>query len=179
MTVPFATRAAYQIKNYNAGIPQNPDSIFDALADPPESAVAAEAASLARSQAIGVVQPDPQALKGATSHTDWVRDFYDSASIAESPAPTVVAPTIAVVEIDAMVVDTEFSQQLTATGGAPITWTKKGGAGSGSLPVGITISENGLLSGTPTTAATGHFVVVATNSAGSDEVDFDFIVTEA
>ncbi len=79
--VPFAIRACYQVKNFNAGVPQNPSSIFDALDDPPESGVTAEEASLAAAQAVGIVQPDAHALLGAKAHRDWIREFYDSASI--------------------------------------------------------------------------------------------------
>lgn len=84
--VPFAIRANYQVRHYNAGIPQNPSSVFDALADPPETAVQAEADALAVAQANGVIQPDAHALLGAHAHRDWLREFYDSASILRPEA---------------------------------------------------------------------------------------------
>lgn len=89
--VPFAIKASYQTRHYNAGIPQNPDSVFDALATPPASGVAAETADLARAthvlNADGTqgaqlaAHPDSRALMGAYAHRDWIREFYDSASI--------------------------------------------------------------------------------------------------
>jgi hypothetical protein len=82
MTVPFAIRASYQTKHYNAGTPQQPDnSVFDALAFPPESGLEAAAASLAAAQELGIVQPDSEALLRQTSHRDGIREFYDSSSI--------------------------------------------------------------------------------------------------
>jgi len=83
MTVPFAIRASYQTRHYNAGVPQSPDSVFDALDAPPASGVAAEAAVLATSQAVGVIAPNAAALAGRTAHRDRIRDFYDSASVLQ------------------------------------------------------------------------------------------------
>jgi hypothetical protein len=79
--VPFAVRAAYQTKHFNAGIPANPDSVFDALDDPPTTGVDAEQASLEQAQDVGVIQPDSKALEAQTHHRDWLRDANDSASI--------------------------------------------------------------------------------------------------
>lgn len=83
MTVPFAVRASYQVRHYNAGVPQNPSSVFDALDDPPTTGVAAEGVVLTAAQEVGVVQPDAKALAGVYQHRDWLRDVADSASILE------------------------------------------------------------------------------------------------
>lgn len=54
-----------------------------------------------------------------------------------------------------------YSTSLEASGGtAPYSWTKL----SGSLPTGLTLSTEGLVSGTPTTAGTFDFTVRATDS---------------
>jgi predicted outer membrane repeat protein len=54
-----------------------------------------------------------------------------------------------------------YSQQLTASGGtAPYTYAVTGG----SLPAGLTLSQGGLISGTPTTGGTANFTVTATDS---------------
>jgi subtilase family serine protease len=62
-------------------------------------------------------------------------------------------------------VGTPVSLQLSASGGsAPYTWTATG------LPAGLSISSSGLISGTPTTAATSSVTVTAkdsTNATGS------------
>jgi hypothetical protein len=58
-----------------------------------------------------------------------------------------------------------YSQTLEATGDMPITWSLDNGA---SLPSGLTLSPDGVISGTPTTAETATFTVKAENSAGDD-----------
>jgi hypothetical protein len=55
-----------------------------------------------------------------------------------------------------------YSQTLTSSGGlAPIHWTLF----SGSLPVGLTLSDGGTITGTPTTVATSSFQVQLTDSS--------------
>jgi hypothetical protein len=54
------------------------------------------------------------------------------------------------------------SQQLTASGGQPpYSWS----LASGMLPPGLSLSTNGVISGTPTVAGTSNFVVRVTDSA--------------
>ena len=57
-------------------------------------------------------------------------------------------------------VGTSYSQTLSATGDAPITWTIE----TGSLPAGLTLSGD-TISGTPTTEGTSVFQVKAANNA--------------
>ena len=68
-------------------------------------------------------------------------------------------------------VGTPYNQTLTAVGDAPIIWTLL----MGNLPNGLTLSENGDISGTPTTAGTFDFVVQATNT-GSDEKNLNIFI---
>jgi len=56
-----------------------------------------------------------------------------------------------------------YNLQFTATGGTP-TWT----VSSGALPAGLTLSSNGLLSGTPTAAGDYNFKVTAAAGTHSD-----------
>ena len=59
---------------------------------------------------------------------------------------------------------TSYSQTLAATGGtSPYTWNVI----SGTLPAGLTLSKDGVLSGTPTMPGDSSFVVVVTDTAGS------------
>jgi hypothetical protein len=61
-------------------------------------------------------------------------------------------------------VSTAYTQTITASGGTgPYTFTKS----AGTLPTGLTLSSGGVLSGTPTTAATYNFTVKAADSAGN------------
>jgi len=57
-----------------------------------------------------------------------------------------------------------YSQTLTATGAMPITWNKE----TGELPDGLTLSDEGVISGIPTTTGSSAFTVRATNALGSD-----------
>ena len=68
-----------------------------------------------------------------------------------------------------------YSQTLTATGTAPITWSIDGG-----LPAGLSLNaDTGEISGTPTTAGTASFTVKAENSAGSDTKELSITITKA
>jgi large repetitive protein len=68
-----------------------------------------------------------------------------------------------------------YSQTFTATGGkAPYTWSRS----AGTLPLGLTLSTTGVLSGTPTTAAASTFTIKVTDSAAAS-VTKSFTVTIA
>jgi hypothetical protein len=76
------------------------------------------------------------------------------------------APTVTTTSLAGGTVGSFYSQTLTATGTTPITWTLQ----AGTLPAGLSLSSSGVLSGTPTTAATTTGLVFrATNSAGSGD----------
>ena len=79
-----------------------------------------------------------------------------------APRPTVAAPSVTTTVLPSAVMGKEYKQQLTASGGAPITWSY-----TGTLPEGITLSSGGLLSGTPKGEGTFRFAVKVTNSAGT------------
>ena len=72
------------------------------------------------------------------------------------------APAITTTTLAAATMGKEYRQQITATGGMPITWSY-----SGTLPDGMTLAANtGILSGTPTQEGSFRFAVKATNSTG-------------
>ena len=63
-------------------------------------------------------------------------------------------------------VGTPYSQTLIALGGtAPYTWSVV--AGFGSLPAGLTLASNGLISGTPSTSGTSSFTVKVMDAASA------------
>lgn len=72
------------------------------------------------------------------------------------------APAITTTTLAAATMGKKYRQQITATGGTPITWSY-----SGTLPDGMTLATNtGILSGTPTQEGSFRFAVKATNSTG-------------
>jgi hypothetical protein len=76
-------------------------------------------------------------------------------------APTITSPAFLVTgTVSTLYPTTTF----TANGTSPITW----GITSGALPTGLTFSSAGVLSGTPTTTASGSITFAATNAYGSD-----------
>ena len=66
-----------------------------------------------------------------------------------------------------------YHKQFVATGEAPITYSY-----TGTLPTGLSLSADGLLSGTFTEAGSFLFKIVATNANGSDGVLCGFTVKE-
>jgi len=70
-----------------------------------------------------------------------------------------------------------YGQMLTAAGGvSPYTWS----ISSGSLPAGLSLDSNGLISGTPTAAGTGTFTVrVADNHGATATQDLSILVNPA
>ncbi|MGE5580456.1 MAG: leucine-rich repeat protein [Bacillota bacterium] len=84
-------------------------------------------------------------------------------------------PDITTTTLPGGTVGTPYIQTLEADGDTPITWMIV----SGSLPDGIDLESDGDLSGTPTTAGTYNFTVMATNAAGDDTQDLCIIINPA
>ena len=85
------------------------------------------------------------------------------------------APTITTDTLPDGKVGEAYSQTLTATGTAPITWSIDGG-----LPAGLSLNaDTGEISGTPTADGTAKFTVKATNSAGSNTKELSITITKA
>jgi len=106
-------------------------------------------------------------LDGTRLSSSGVGDSYLINKLSfnlESPSGT--APTITTTSLSAGNIGDEYSATLTATGTKPITWSLKSGS---SLPSGLNLTSNGVISGTPTVSGDYDFTVVATNSAGSVE----------
>ena len=84
-----------------------------------------------------------------------------------------IAPTITTTEsLPDGEVGTVYSQTLTATGDPTITWS----LASGTLPTGLSLSEDGKITGTPTTEGTSTFTVKAENSYGSDSREYTLTI---
>ena len=85
------------------------------------------------------------------------------------------APTITTTDLPNGTVGTAYNQELKADGTAPITWRIT----DGDLPDGLSLSEDGVLSGTPTAETAEKdftFTVTATNDAGSDDKKFTLTI---
>jgi hypothetical protein len=89
-----------------------------------------------------------------------------------------VNPSITTTSVPNGIAGTAYAQSLSATGGTPgYTWSLD----SGTLPPGIflsTVSNNGVLSGTPTTPGTYSFVIRVTDSlTGTDTETYTITIT--
>ena len=74
-----------------------------------------------------------------------------------------IAPTITTTSLNSMYRAFAFSQTLSVSGSASITYAVQ----SGALPTGLTLgTSTGVISGTPTTVASYSFTIRATNSYG-------------
>jgi len=118
---------------------------------------------LALNAATGAISGTPTA-SGTFAFTVTATDANaQSGSQAYSLAVAVPTLTIAPATLPAGDIGTAYSQTLTTTGGtAPYTYALD----SGALPAGLTLSNAGVLSGTPTAAGTFNFVVRSTDSTG-------------
>ncbi len=95
----------------------------------------------------------------AGNETDTISKSISLALVAP------VAPTITTTSLASGTVGAAYSQALTATGDAPVTWS----IAVGSLPDGLSLNAaTGEISGTPTTAGDFNVIVKATNGAGDD-----------
>ena len=91
----------------------------------------------------------------------------------EEPENTPTPPEIKTETLTNAITGQTYSYHLTASGTAPITWTK-----SGTLPKGLTLNSSGLISGTPTKAGKSSFTVTAKNSYGKASRKFTINVLE-
>ncbi len=95
-----------------------------------------------------------------------VRVTNSAGAVTSNAAVLTVVAALSVTSatLPAATVGSAYSASLQATGGTPpYTWTLR----SGQLPTGLTLSSAGLLSGTPTTAATATFDVTVTDARGT------------
>ncbi len=75
-----------------------------------------------------------------------------------------IKPTITTTVTSPMTVGEAYSQQLTAKGTTPIVWSIT----KGKMPPGLTFTNTGLITGTPTKAKTTKITITASNDYGKD-----------
>jgi hypothetical protein len=118
----------------------------------------------------GVVSGTPTSAIGPTFITFQVTDLTSATAMKSLSFTISTPPSISTSSLPNGTVGTAYSQMLTATGGtSPYSWT----IASGSLPAGLTLSSNGLISGTPTAAASSTsvtFQVTDTNNRTATKV---------
>lgn len=79
-----------------------------------------------------------------------------------------VAPHISTTALSNFIVGQATSGQIDYSGTEPVTISVT----SGTMPTGVTLNSDGSYSGTPTTEETYAVTITATNSVGSDSVEF-------
>jgi hypothetical protein len=95
-----------------------------------------------------------------------------------SPAPTpgpVAAPSITTSSLPEANVGSSYSTSFAASGGGAQSWS----IASGSLPSGLTLGSNGVLSGTPQNAGNATFTVKVTSNGASSQKQFTLAVSPA
>jgi len=103
----------------------------------------------------------------AMEYTAEQTPAYEYNGITGYPAPYVVsvetaAPSITTTTLPEIIVGTQFSFSLSATGTPPFTWS----IASGALPDGLTLSPNGVISGTPNAIGAYTFTIRVSNPVG-------------
>jgi hypothetical protein len=127
-------------------------------------------AGLTLDAATGLITGTPTAVSASQSYTFSLQAGNGAGGTASDTQAInfqVVAAgalTITTGSLPNGTVSSAYSQALSRSGGtAPFTWT----LASGSLPAGLTLSSDGVISGTPTTAQSSNFTVRVTDGAGT------------
>ena len=89
----------------------------------------------------------------------------DSSLDNDNKTPVPIKPAITTVSLPDGEAGEPYEAVLTATGDDPITWSLDGVV---SLPTGLTLSADGIISGTPVSSANVLLTVKAANAAGDD-----------
>jgi autotransporter-associated beta strand protein len=111
----------------------------------------------------GTVSSNFSARSITVAATNGVTPVRANASQTFTLQP-LVALAISTTSLEAATVGTAYSASLAVTGGiSPYTWT----VASGALPAGLSLSEAGVISGTPLSSGTANFSVRVTDGSGT------------
>ena len=83
-----------------------------------------------------------------------------------------LAPSITTAVLQDGVVGMAYSQQLTADGETPVVWSVE----NGSMPAGLSLSPDGVVSGVPEEEGKALLTIKAENSAGADMIELSLTV---
>ena len=86
-------------------------------------------------------------------------------------------PSITTTSLDGGAVGTAYSSVTLSATGSPTSWAWSAAAGS-NTPPGLTLNDDGTITGTPTAAGTYSFTVTATNDYGSDSKEFTLTIDQ-
>ncbi len=114
----------------------------------------------------GVLSGTPSSSGGPYTYTAKVTDTVTSTFVTKDFSITIngAALSVTTASLPGGTVSTAYSQTLAATGGTlPYSWSLN--PGSTPLPTGLSLSSGGVISGTPSAAATYPFTVKVTDSA--------------
>jgi len=133
-------------------------------------------AGLSLAAGTGVISGTPT-VGGSYTFTVRATDTGNPQQTANQSLTLKIPPSITTTSLPNGLLNTAYSQTLTAapTTATPLTWSISAGA----LPTGITLTDpaNGVLSGTPTAAGTFNFTVLLTDSvAQTTTKDLSIIV---
>ena len=144
----------------------------------PEAATNKKVRWSSDNEAVATVSEDGvvTAVAGGTAViTATTHDGLFTASCTVTVNAPDAAPSITTDTLPDGKVGEAYSQTLTATGTAPITWSIDVG-----LPAGLSLNaDTGEISGTPTADGTAKFTVKATNSAGSNTKELSIMIAKA
>jgi hypothetical protein len=108
-------------------------------------------------------------VQSNTAYAYRVRAFNSTGTSSYTAEASVITPAVTPVlsvgttELSEATVNVPYSRTLVANGGRPdYVWVVE----SGSLPPGLSLSQSGTISGTPTSAGTNNFAVRVTDSGG-------------
>lgn len=107
------------------------------------------------------VYPIVKILNGNSPVAD--RAAEDNGTVLQLFGTGLAAPVINTATLPDATVSATYSATLDAASEAVVVWT----LGGGELPTGLTLSPDGILSGTPTAAGTFNFTVKAENNGGT------------
>jgi putative Ig domain-containing protein len=134
-------------------------------------------AGLELNQTTGVISGTPIVPDGTSTFTVRVQDAggQSDTQALSITINLVNPPTITTTTLSGGTVGQAYNQTLQASGGVlTLTWT----LASGSLPAMLSLSPDGVISGTPTTAGTANFTVKVTDTLNqSDTQDLSIVVS--
>ncbi len=137
------------------------------------AALSSGVGTMSSSGAVTLIEDMPATLATVEEEDPPVLSGSADIDIGNPDQDEGVAPVITTIILPSAQAGVPYSQQLTATGTSPITWSATG------LPAGMSVSSAGLLSGTPTESGSFAPSFTATNATSSDTESISLTVGSA